>query len=182
MKQAIKEINNKLENYKAALEKSFLYFMLYSFLGWIYEVFLEGAKEGLQTVLDILPTLIGLMMAVEVMRAGGLLDILVRLIRPAAEAVGFPAELAPLSLVRLVSSSAATGPFCEVRPGFLSGQNGLCHDELYGNGVLYDEPVFSFCRDSENEIYAALRPSGKPCRHLCGCGTGAACFLRLDRV
>ena len=53
----------------------------------IYEVFLEGAKEGLQTVLDILPTLIGLMMAVEVMRAGGLLDI----------------------LVRLVSSSAATG-------------------------------------------------------------------------
>ena len=70
----------------------------------IYEVFLEGAKEGLQTVLDILPTLIGLMMAVEVMRAGGLLDILVRLIRPAAEAVGFPAEL-----VRLVSSSAATG-------------------------------------------------------------------------
>ena len=66
----------------------------------IYEVFLEGAKEGLQTVLDILPTLIGLMMAVEVMRAGGLLDILVRLIRPAAEAVGFPAELAPLSLVR----------------------------------------------------------------------------------
>ncbi len=61
----------------------------------IYEVFLEGAKEGLQTVLDILPTLIGLMMAVEVMRAGGLLDIL--------------AELAPLSLVRLVSSSAATG-------------------------------------------------------------------------
>mgnify|MGYP000962117058 CR=1 FL=1 len=75
----------------------------------IYEVFLEGAKEGLQTVLDILPTLIGLMMAVEVMRAGGLLDILVRLIRPAAEAVGFPAELAPLSLVRLVSSSAATG-------------------------------------------------------------------------
>ena len=68
----------------------------------IYEVFLEGAKEGLQTVLDILPTLIGLMMAVEVMRAGGLLDILVRLIRPAAEA-------APLSLVRLVSSSAATG-------------------------------------------------------------------------
>ena len=53
----------------------------------IYEVFLEGAKEGLQTVLDILPTLIGLMMAVEGMRAGGLLDI----------------------LVRLVSSSAATG-------------------------------------------------------------------------
>lgn len=75
----------------------------------IYEVFLEGAKEGLQTVVDILPTLIGLVMAVEVVRAGGLLDILVELIRPVADAVGFPAELAPLSIVRLVSSSAATG-------------------------------------------------------------------------
>ena len=75
----------------------------------IYEVFLEGAKEGLQTVIDILPTLIGLVMAVEVVRAGGLLDILVQCIRPFAEAVGFPAELAPLSIVRLVSSSAATG-------------------------------------------------------------------------
>lgn len=75
----------------------------------IYEVFLEGAKEGLQTVVDILPTLIGLIMAVEVVRAGGLLEIMVECIRPFAEAVGFPAELAPLSIVRLVSSSAATG-------------------------------------------------------------------------
>ena len=75
----------------------------------IYEVFLEGAKEGLQTVVDILPTLIGLVMAVEVVRAGGLLDIIVDCIRPFADAVGFPAELAPLSIVRLVSSSAATG-------------------------------------------------------------------------
>ena len=75
----------------------------------IYEVFLEGAKEGLKTVIDILPTLIGLILAVEVMRAGGLLEILVELLRPFANILGFPAELAPLSIVRLVSSSAATG-------------------------------------------------------------------------
>ena len=75
----------------------------------IYEVFLEGAKEGLQTVIDILPTLIGLVMAVEVVRAGGLLDLMVEWSRPFANVVGFPAELAPLSIVRLVSSSAATG-------------------------------------------------------------------------
>ena len=75
----------------------------------IYEVFLEGAKIGLQTVVDILPTLIGLVMAVDVIRAGGLLDILVELFRPLAEVMGFPAELAPLSIVRLVSSTAATG-------------------------------------------------------------------------
>ncbi len=75
----------------------------------IYEVFLEGAKEGLQTVIDILPTLIGLVMAVEVVRAGGLLNLMVEFLRPFSDAIGFPAELAPLSIVRLVSSSAATG-------------------------------------------------------------------------
>lgn len=75
----------------------------------IYEVFLEGAKEGLRTVVDILPTLIGLIVAVEIMRAGELMDILIALLRPAADAVGFPVELVPLSLVRLISSSAATG-------------------------------------------------------------------------
>lgn len=80
----------------------------------IYEVFLEGAKEGLQTVIDILPTLIGLIMAVEVVRAGGLLEILVEWIRPAADAVGLPAELAPLTIVRLISSSAATGLLTDI--------------------------------------------------------------------
>lgn len=80
----------------------------------IYEVFLEGAKEGLKTVVEILPTLIGLITAVEVMRAGGLLALLTALIRPLTELVGFPAELAPLSFVRLVSSSAATGLLLDI--------------------------------------------------------------------
>ena len=80
----------------------------------IYEVFLEGAREGLRTAADILPTLIGLVMAVEVVQAGGLLEILVEWFRPVAEAVGFPAELVPLSVIRLVSSSAATGLLTEV--------------------------------------------------------------------
>ena len=75
----------------------------------IYEVFLEGAKEGLQTVIDILPTLIGLVMAVEVVRAGGLLELIVEYLRPFADVIGFPAELVPLCIIRLVSSSAATG-------------------------------------------------------------------------
>ena len=80
----------------------------------IYEVFLEGAMVGLRTVADILPTLIGLVMAVEVVRAGGLLDLMVEWFRPVAEKIGFPAELAPLSIIRLVSSSAATGLLTDI--------------------------------------------------------------------
>lgn len=80
----------------------------------LYETFLEGAKEGLHTVVNILPTLLGLMVAVEVLRAGGLLELLTKLLAPLEYLVGFPAELAPLTLVRLVSSSAAVGLLTEI--------------------------------------------------------------------
>lgn len=83
-----------------------------------YEIFLEGAKEGLHTVVDILPTLIGLIMAVEVFRAGGLLAIFTSLIHPVAELVGFPPELAPLSIIRLISSSAAMGLLIDIFQNF----------------------------------------------------------------
>ena len=79
----------------------------------LYETFLEGAKEGLHTVVNILPTLLGLMVAVEVLRAGGLLELLTKLLAPLEHLVGFPAELAPLTLVRLVSS-AAVGLLTEI--------------------------------------------------------------------
>ena len=62
----------------------------------LYETFLEGAKEGLHTVVNILPTLLGLMVAVEVLRAGGLLELLTKLLAPLEHLVGYPAELAPL--------------------------------------------------------------------------------------
>lgn len=75
----------------------------------IYGSFVEGAKEGMKTVIGILPTLIGLMVAVTVLRASGALDILVNFLKPFANIVGFPAEIIPLSLMRLVSSSASTG-------------------------------------------------------------------------
>lgn len=79
-----------------------------------YEAFLEGAKEGLHTVVDILPTLIGLIVAVEIFRAGGLLSILTDLFRPIALLIGLPPELAPLSMIRLISSSAATGLLIDI--------------------------------------------------------------------
>lgn len=75
----------------------------------VYESFLEGAKDGLKIVVDIVPTLIGLMVAVGMLRASGFFDMLGKLIGPATEKVGLPAQLVPLLIVKLFSSSAATG-------------------------------------------------------------------------
>lgn len=75
----------------------------------VYESFLEGAKDGLKIVVDIVPTLIGLMVAVGMLRASGFFDLFGRLIGPVTEKVGLPAQLVPLLIVKLFSSSAATG-------------------------------------------------------------------------
>ncbi len=75
----------------------------------VYETFLKGAKDGLKIVVDIVPTLIGLLVAVGMLRASGFFEMLGTLLGPAAAVVGLPAQLLPLLVVKLFSSSAATG-------------------------------------------------------------------------
>lgn len=75
----------------------------------VYEEFIGGAKEGLKTVAGILPTLIGLMVGVGVLRASGFMGFLGGLLGNLTEKVGIPADIVPLTLVKMFSSSAATG-------------------------------------------------------------------------
>ena len=80
----------------------------------VYDEFTEGAKDGFQVVLGILPTLIGLMVAVGVLRASGGLDALCNLLRPVTDFLHFPSELLPLVVVKAFSSSAATGLLLDI--------------------------------------------------------------------
>lgn len=80
----------------------------------VYDTFIKGAKSGFLTVIRIMPTLIGLMVAVGILRASGFLDFLSGLIGQFSEAVGFPGELVPLTVVKMFSSSAATGLLLDV--------------------------------------------------------------------
>lgn len=75
----------------------------------VYEDFIEGAKDGFQTVVQIMPTLVGLMMGVGILRASGFLDLMVKFFTPITSLLNFPAEIVPLVIVKLFSSSAATG-------------------------------------------------------------------------
>ena len=75
----------------------------------VYETFLKGAKDGLRIVVDIMPTLIGLMVAVGILRSSGFFAFLGRVLSPLTEAVHLPAQLVPLLIVKMFSSSAATG-------------------------------------------------------------------------
>lgn len=75
----------------------------------VFDDFLTGAKEGIRTIVNILPTLIGLMTAVGVLRSSGFLDVLSGWLSVPASWLHLPAPLIPLTLVRLISNSAATG-------------------------------------------------------------------------
>lgn len=80
----------------------------------IYEEFIEGARDGFQTVIGIMPTLIGLMVAVGILRASGFLEFVAGLFANITEPLGFPSELLPVTLVKMFSSSAATGLLLDI--------------------------------------------------------------------
>ena len=80
----------------------------------VYETFIKGAKSGFFTVVRIMPTLIGLMAAVGILRASGFLDFISGLLENFTGRIGFPGELVPLTIVKMFSSSAATGLLLDI--------------------------------------------------------------------
>lgn len=73
----------------------------------VYDTFLDGAKEGLQVVINIFPTLIGIFLAVGALRASGIIDLIINLIKPILNLLTIPAEIMPLAMLRPISGSAS---------------------------------------------------------------------------
>ncbi len=80
----------------------------------VFDDFITGAKDGFKVVIDILPTLIGLMVAIGILRASGLLGILSALLQPVTDKLKFPSELVPLVIIKMFSSSAATSLLLDI--------------------------------------------------------------------
>lgn len=84
----------------------------------IYDDFIKGAADGFRTVIGILPTLIGLMVGVGVLRASGFLDFLSKITQNLMALLHFPTELVPVTIVKMFSSSAATGLLLDIYKEF----------------------------------------------------------------
>lgn len=80
----------------------------------VFQEFKEGAKDGLKVVIDIMPTIIGLMIAVGVLRNSTALDLISSLVEPITSSFKFPSELVSLVLVKSLSSSAANGLLIDI--------------------------------------------------------------------
>ncbi|MBO8176656.1 spore maturation protein [Aeribacillus pallidus] len=74
-----------------------------------YEAFVEGGKEGIKIAVSIIPYLVGMLVAISVFRVSGALDFFVQLLQPVLSAIGVPAEIVPLAIIRPISGTAALG-------------------------------------------------------------------------
>ena len=92
----------------------------------VYDCFVEGAKDGLQSMVGILAPLIGLMVAIHMFRAAGAPEIIAEGLAPVLKKIGLPAEVLPLALLRPVSGSASiavvTDIFKELGPDSAAGK------------------------------------------------------------
>lgn len=80
----------------------------------VYEDFVRGAKDGLKTVFSVLPTLIGLMLGVGILRASGLLEQVSRILGLLVSGSVISPALIPLVIVKMFSSSAAVGLLLDI--------------------------------------------------------------------
>ncbi len=80
----------------------------------IYEEFVEGAKEGFNIAVRIIPYLVAMLMAIGIFRAGGAMDWLIYILKPFTDLIGMPAEALPMALMRPLSGSGSLGIMTEI--------------------------------------------------------------------
>jgi len=95
--------------------------ILFLFLGWgiikkvkVYEVFVEGAKDGFNVAVRIIPYLVAMLVAIGIFRASGAMEVLTSVISPVTDLIGMPAEALPMALMRPLSGSGSLGIMTEL--------------------------------------------------------------------
>ena len=73
----------------------------------VYDVFVDGAKEGFEVAVKIIPFVVGILVAIGMFRGSGAMDLLTAALRPVMSATGFPAELFPLAILRTLTGSGS---------------------------------------------------------------------------
>ncbi len=95
--------------------------IIVAFLGWgfakkvkVYEVFVEGAKDGFQVAVRIIPYLVAMLVAIGIFRASGAMDVLTVILSPVTSLIGMPAETLPMAMMRPLSGSGSLGIMTEL--------------------------------------------------------------------
>ena len=114
----------------------------------VFDTFLDGAKEGFEIVLSILPTLIGLFVAIGALRSSGVLDIIIHILSPILSVVQFPTELMPLAMLRPISGSSSIAIATDIMKNYgVDSQLGIMASVIMGSTetTLYTIAIYTSC-------------------------------------
>ncbi len=81
----------------------------------VYEVFIDGAKEGFGVAVTIIPYLVAILFAIAMFRASGAMDMIIDGLRPALSLIGFPPEVLPMAIVRPLTGSGSAAVLLEMK-------------------------------------------------------------------
>lgn len=99
-----------------------------------YDIFIEGVKEGTEIVVKIFPTLLGIFIAIGVLRGSGIIDFVVNILEPVTNILKIPSEIMPLALIRPISGSASTAFATDIMKTFGVDSNiGLIASTIMGS-------------------------------------------------
>lgn len=82
--------------------------------GEVYQPFVEGAADGLKTLAGIIPSIVGILVAVEVLKSSGAVEMIAFALSPVLKLIGMPAEIIPLALLRPFSGSGSVSIVGEI--------------------------------------------------------------------
>ena len=128
----------------------------------VFDLFLDGTKEGVQIVYSIFPTLIGLFFAINLLRSSGVIDFITCFLEPVLNFLNIPKEVLPLMLIRPISGSGAIAVGTDIMKTFGVDSNiGIIAAVIMGSTetTLYTIAVYSSSVKIKNTrfvLWAAL--------------------------
>jgi spore maturation protein B len=114
----------------------------------VFDDFLDGAKEGIEIVFSILPTLIGLFVAIGALRNSGILDIIIRFVTPLLNIIQFPSEIMPLAMLRPISGSGSIAVATDIMKNYgVDSTIGMMASTIMGSTetTLYTIAIYTSC-------------------------------------
>ena len=128
----------------------------------VFDLFLDGAKEGLELTISIFPTLIGLFVAIGALRTSGIIDMITNVISPLLNIIHFPSELMPLAILRPISGSSSIAVATDIMQKFgVDSLIGKMSSVIMGSTetTIYTIAIYTSCikvKKTRNVLVAAL--------------------------
>lgn len=114
----------------------------------VFDTFIEGAKEGIKVTYNILPTLIGVFVAVGALRSSGIIELITNFISPITSVFKIPSEIMPLVLIRPISGSASMAVATDIMRTYgVDSKIGLIASTIMGSTetTLYTIAIYTSC-------------------------------------